>query len=507
MVNWIKAAVTNPGKYIVPVVLLVAAVAHGVNMFHYPYYEDDEGTYMSQAWSLVRSGTLAPYTYTYDHAPGGWMLIALWSTVTGGFFTFGSSVNSGRVLMLILHLASAGWLYLIVKKVTGNAFMAALAILTASLSPLGIYYQRRVLLDNVMIFWVLTALAAMVHSEARPGRVLVSGLAYGIAIVTKETAVFLQPRFLYLAYARQPAGRWSTIIRWLSVAAIPGAGYVLYAALRGELFPYGGPLGGRYPHVSLIGTWIEQLQRPGGFGMLGKSLVGWLNADPLLLIAGLAATGINAVKGIRRHPNRVAAVFSLGYLLYLVHGGIVLEFYILPGIFMFALNIAVLLDGQDARAPQEYVRAVSSMRTFTLVGILMAVDLAIFGGRSKGQYNILSSDQTSPQVAAVDWVLSQNTPGAYYIIDNYAYVDLHAKGPTGHLTHAEYYWKVDRDPAVSAVIHGDWRNVSYILSTPQLADDIKANDLPITREAVAHSSAQMRFARDGWGVDILRVTP
>src|ERR1700733_13215182 len=69
--------------------LLVSGTAHAYNMFHFPYYENDEGTYMSQAWSLLKLGKLEPYTYWYDHAPAGWMFIALWTLVSGGFFTFG----------------------------------------------------------------------------------------------------------------------------------------------------------------------------------------------------------------------------------------------------------------------------------------------------------------------------------------------------------------------------------------------------------------------------------
>src|SRR5260221_13031472 len=93
--------------------LIISGVAHAYNMFHFPYYENDEGVYMSQAWALIAKGQLAPYTYWYDHAPGGWILIALWTLLTGGFFTFGLSVNSGRVLMFILHLLSVFFLYTI----------------------------------------------------------------------------------------------------------------------------------------------------------------------------------------------------------------------------------------------------------------------------------------------------------------------------------------------------------------------------------------------------------
>ena len=55
--------------------VLTGAVTHGWNTFRYPLYLTDEGIYMEQAWSVLREGQLSPYTYFYDHAPAGWLLI------------------------------------------------------------------------------------------------------------------------------------------------------------------------------------------------------------------------------------------------------------------------------------------------------------------------------------------------------------------------------------------------------------------------------------------------
>src|SRR3989344_6586487 len=79
--------IRNKGLIIIIVILLIVSIfPHAINMFHFPYYENDEGTYMSQAWSLLKFGKLAPYTYWYDHAPLGWVFIAIWVKLTGGFF-------------------------------------------------------------------------------------------------------------------------------------------------------------------------------------------------------------------------------------------------------------------------------------------------------------------------------------------------------------------------------------------------------------------------------------
>src|SRR5262245_54631617 len=87
--------------------LLMGLVTHGWNVFHYPLYLTDEGIYTEQAWSVLHEGRLSPYTYFYDHAPAGWLVIAAWvGVLPGGFNAFGNAINTGRVLMILAHLAS-----------------------------------------------------------------------------------------------------------------------------------------------------------------------------------------------------------------------------------------------------------------------------------------------------------------------------------------------------------------------------------------------------------------
>jgi hypothetical protein len=104
-------------QLMVACLLVAAALFHGLNMFGFPYFENDEGTYMAQAWAIVRLGELAPYTYWYDHAPAGWMQLAAWSLLTGGFHSFGSTNNSGRVLMLLMQVGSTLMVYITVRAV------------------------------------------------------------------------------------------------------------------------------------------------------------------------------------------------------------------------------------------------------------------------------------------------------------------------------------------------------------------------------------------------------
>src|SRR5262249_44842693 len=93
------------GQILLPLVLVVTFASHALNMFAYPLYLGDEGIYMEQAWAVLKGLGLTPYTYTYDHAPAGWLLLAAWlRLLPRGVSMWGMAENSGRVLMLLLAL-------------------------------------------------------------------------------------------------------------------------------------------------------------------------------------------------------------------------------------------------------------------------------------------------------------------------------------------------------------------------------------------------------------------
>ncbi len=114
MTNWIRHPVTP-----VIIVMIVSLAAHSFNMLNFPIFDEDEGTYIRGAWSLMRLGLLDSYIYNYGHAPAGWMQIAAWFGLTGGFWTFGSPLDSGRILIMLFHLGSTYLLYKIAHRSAG----------------------------------------------------------------------------------------------------------------------------------------------------------------------------------------------------------------------------------------------------------------------------------------------------------------------------------------------------------------------------------------------------
>src|SRR5215208_886893 len=196
---WARTLIGESG--LILALIIVGMLAHAFNMLNMPAFtfNGDEGIYMGQALAVLRDGQLAPYTYWYDHAPAGWILLAAWMAVSGGPHSFGGVIDSGRVLMLLLHLVMIHRLYRVARACGCGPAPAALAILLFSLSPLAIFYQRPVMLDNMMLFWVLISLDLLLDGQGRLSRVTASGFCFGVALLTKETAIFLLPAMLFVA--------------------------------------------------------------------------------------------------------------------------------------------------------------------------------------------------------------------------------------------------------------------------------------------------------------------
>src|SRR5262245_16414478 len=412
------------GEWILILALMaVGLIAHGFNMFNFPSftYNGDEGIYSGQALAVLRNSKLSPYTYFYDHAPAGWILMAAWMALSGGPHAFGSVIDSGRVLMLLLHLAMIHRLYRVAREFGCGPAPAALATLLFSLSPLAIFYQRSITLDSLMLFWVLISLDLLLDGQGRLSRVALSGACFGLALVTKETAIFLLPAMLLLAFQerRQHHGRFA-VIGWAIPMGMVTSWYLLYATLKGELLPpalSASLFGDTRPHVSLIQTLIWQMQRGGG-GMFNLQnqfwyfvREDWLYRDTLLMLGGVVATVLNLLRGLRNRLMLTIALLGLLPLYYLGRGGLVFNFYILFAIPFFCLNIAVLLAPLCKRLPGWGATA--------LVVAIVAVLLGVYvrDGRMLPLYTTHASQAGH---SAITWI-KQNIPNTSVIVADDAF--------------------------------------------------------------------------------------
>ncbi|HEU5103617.1 MAG TPA: glycosyl hydrolase family 8 [Roseiflexaceae bacterium] len=505
-------------------IVLIAALAHGYNMFGFLYYESDEGTYMSQAWAVVRLGALAPYTYWYDHAPGGWLQIGLWSTITGGFYSFGSPVNSGRVLMLLMQIGSVGIVYRIARNTSRGIAAPTIAALAFALSVYGTYYHRRVLLDNITTFWMLLSIMLLIERQLPLKRVWLSGLALGISILSKELTIFLVPVLALVVWQRVGGPqRWIAVSGWLAIVGSIFSTYLLFATLKGELFPAGTWLGGTADHVSLLGSLAYQSSRENDGGLLDPSsgfwsaVRNWSAEEPLLLFAGTASAVLSVALLRWRRMAGMLGLATLSLWAFVGRGGVTLPFYLVPLLPLLAINLglvlALLAEGMRALCGRYrrvglavgaagQLAALAGVLAFTLPGYRNPH--LEFGG---DPLVLWRGTQADVNKLATDWIIQNIPRGSRIIINQSMWLDLHEiPGQSQGFDNAHYYWKVQEDKAIrDGVFEGDWRATDYVITTNQLLGDTSRSSDTFVKEALRHSTLVAAFDTGGWPVEVRQV--
>jgi 4-amino-4-deoxy-L-arabinose transferase-like glycosyltransferase len=476
------------GTVLLGLALVIALATHAYNVFRYPLYLTDEGIYTEQAWSVLREGRLSPYTYFYDHAPMAWIVVAGWvGILPDQFNTFGNAINTGRVLMVIVHVASVFLLFEVVRLLSGSLPAAFLAAFVFSVSPLAVYYQRQVLLDNLMVFWVLVGLYILARRDGRVVTAMGGGVSFGLAMITKENAIFLLPGFAYLMHRSitgQHNTRFSASFWWFAALAPVGA-YLLFAQTKNELFPAKLDFNLNSPpvsHVSLLYTVWWQLHRTaqGSQGSAFSDLLrgSWLPKDRYLLIFGglatLAALALSLRDRRREAPLLGASLLAIGYGFYLTRS-VLLDFYVLPLVPLLALNLGLL-----------YARLTRNGRPAligSMTGVLVVLPLIIPGGyllkydnghrlQPADLYRVSLTDLQTRQVA---WIRANIPPDSRMIIDDDLWVALHDNKPVYRDAHS--HWKASADSDVrDKVFHADWHNLDYAVLSNQMRPAMEQNN-------------------------------
>ena len=522
----------------VAAILAVAALAHGFNMFQFPYYENDEGAYAARAWSLLNEGKLDVYTYWYDHAPAGSVMIALWHALTGGFYTFGTSIESGRVLMLVLQIASTLMVYRIARGASGSVLAASIASVSFALSPLGIFHHRRILLDNILTFWMLLSIVSLAGADLTLKHVWFSALALGISILSKELTIFLVPVLAYLIFRRaHPSQRWFATIGWVAIVASVFSVWFLLATLKNELFPTGTWLGGTHEHVSLLGSLQFQTGRGRDGGLFNlqssfwEAMRMWARDDQFLVVAGSVASAALAFLSWRYVLMGSPGLVVLSLLAFLGRGGVTYGHYVVPLLPLLAVNAGVALS-LVIRGVQAVVGRVgrrvgrrratgaglggptlprgAALPALALLGTLGVVARAYAApgpGLQRNQLALWTNDQARAQREAANWITRNVAPGSRLIADDYLWIDLHDPSTAvAPFTMAHWYWKVEQDPEIrNGVFGGDWRNADLVVRTSQMDFDAEANGFQLIGEALQHSTPIVHMDTGGWSVEIRRV--
>ncbi|HZG04852.1 MAG TPA: glycosyltransferase family 39 protein [Streptomyces sp.] len=489
---------------------LVTAV-QAWNLDGFPGVGDDEGTYLAQAWA-VRSGEgLAHYTYWYDHPPVGWLQLATLTWLPELLLPGLSSVAAGRVVMLVPAAASCLLILVLCRRLGMRRWTAALALLLFGLSPLSVTLHRQVYLDNIAVPWMLAAFVLALSPRRHLWHHIAAGACASVSVLSKETMLLVLPALLYALHrGSHRTTRTFSFAGTITAFTLTAVVYPLYALLRGELLPGEG-------HVSLWDGVVFQLAGREGSGAVWQegtgarqALVQWLDADPVLPVAGCAAA-VLALAVARLRPAAVAVLLMV--VVALRPDGYLPQMYVIQLLPFLAVCLAGVADAgaRLATGPAAGARPPLRLAAGLAPAVLVAAACALLVAPRwhDGDRVAVTARGNGAYEQAARWLrtsLPGDTPAERarqrIVVDDTLWLDAVRGGAEPGLG-AIWFYKVDLDPAVTRTLPRGHRDLDYIVSSPIIRAD--RNDLPIVRAALRNSTVVEVFGSGGDRIEIRRI--
>ncbi|MEV6342899.1 hypothetical protein [Actinoplanes sp. NPDC051851] len=472
----------------------------GINISGYPMVNDDEGTYLAQAWAVAHGQGLAHYTYWYDHPPLAWIQLAGLSWLPGLAGSDGSTVaTTGRAAMLPVVGVVLLLVYVICRRLGMTVWASAAALVAFGLSPLTVTMYRGVYLDTFAVVWMLGALALVLSPHRDLWHFTAAGAATAVAVLSKETILVTLPAVVLALWqhtSRSSTRSWAAG-GYLSGLSLVGVFYPLYALLRGELFPGAG-------HVSLIGAWEFQLGSRAGSGSvftagsIANDLVrSWLDHDAFLLAGGLVATVACLLVRRLRPPAVAGAILVLVACRPSGHLPVMYVVQVLP-FFAIAVGGALDLTIRFASARRRWARP-------AVLAVLALLAATLIAPRwYTGNRVALTANYHSGYVAAAEYLRHRvpDPANTTIVLDDVLWLECVDAGYRPEK--AIWFYKLDLDPAVAARLPNGWRDVDYVVSTPALRGD--SATLPAVNALLTHSTLAAGFGEGEGRIEIRRIT-
>lgn len=491
---------------LVAVLLAVVGVVHGVGMSTFPRWVDDPGTYLSQAWSLRYERALSPYSYFYDHAPGGWLQIAGWATLTDGFDRYDTAIAFGNECMLLAKLASAGLLYVLARRIGVSRPGSAAVVLLFGLCPLELVYSRWTFLDNLATPWLLLAFVLAASPRRSIAAATGGTAAFAMAALTKETVLLLLPAFGWaLAQNLDRRNRAQVVAVAVFVGVLMMSLYPLYALYKGELLE-------TPARNSLFGTarW-QLLERQSSGSVLDPASATaatfrqWLEQDRILLLAGLAAVPLGLVV---RRLRPYAVVVVVGWLV-LVRGGYLPFMHVLTMLPWSALLVVGAVEwsagravaGRSASRAGWWTRRIGRAATAVVAAAATVALAATVATWAPELRRMTTVSQEPPLRSATRWVADNVPRDKVLVVHDAIWTDLvhhYAFDPEPIIV-----YKLDTDPAVRDSLH----RIDYVVLPDwyfQTSD--AASKYPTVVEARKHAVTAARFGSGDDAVTVYRVS-
>jgi 4-amino-4-deoxy-L-arabinose transferase-like glycosyltransferase len=491
------------------VALLVVGVLYLGNLNGFPrYINDDEGTYVAQAWAVLNEHYMASYTYWYDHPPLGWLQIAAviepLAWLTGAWTLLGA----GRAFMGIVAIITALLMYKLARNLGLPRLVASAGPLIWALSPLTLTFGRQVYLDNIALMWTMAALV-LVTNRARLELAILSGICFGIAVLSKETVALALPGILYALWQTSwKKTRVFAFTGWTLAFVLTGLGYVLFAGIKGEIFPSEG-------RNSLWEGIFWQLSGRGASGFIfdagtisNETLMTWWRADPYLL--GLGAVATLAALFVRR--LRPLAAVPIVHLLVSMRGGYVPNMFpIAPNAFFGILIAAVVWHGWNAVRHRRTAGKYSAR--FAVASIALLALVFTTPSWAASVKIAMTEKQNEAQREGLAWITQNISTDTSMLVDNDTWTDLVEAGWSPDRWHGPvWHYKLDRDPEARLHMPNAWRDLDYVLLAPGLSSQINTNNMAWDISPQVISAMQNSTVVKSWGefpfqVELRKVDP
>jgi intracellular septation protein A len=478
---------------------VVSGVLQLVNMGGSPQRIDDEGTYTAQAWSIGAFGELTHYTYWYDHPPVGWIQLAAYTGLTGAFERYDVAVLAAREAMVFFTLVAVVLVWVLARRVSLSRPAATAAALLFAVSPLAVQFHRSVYLDNIATVWLLAAILLALSRRNQLAAYAGSALAFGIAVLSKETYLLALPLLAWLMWrTASKATRRYTLTVASSVLVLVGGGYLALALVKGEVAPGAN-------RVSLFDGIRFQLSSRESSGsvfdpesLISRTLGMWWQLDPVFIVAGLAA----AIAALFVRRLRPFAILVLALTAFMFRPGGYLP---VPYIIMLIPFAAILVAGVTDRAVRGWKRSTGRRRVgratwLVAAGTALVVMVPLWGAQLRG---FLLADLDAPMRQAQQWVEENVQRDSTLVVDDAMWVDLVRAGFDRE--DVIWYYKVDTDPAVASTIPNGWQDVEYVITTDSMRTFPTA--FPQVSETIANSLVVASFGEGSTQVDVRRVDP
>ncbi|WP_058727637.1 ArnT family glycosyltransferase [Curtobacterium oceanosedimentum] len=503
--GWFRVHAASLG-WLLPVLAVTVAVQLW-NMSGTPQRIDDEGTYTAQAWAITNLGEITHYTYWYDHPPLGWIQIAAYTALTGAFTRYPFAVEAAREAMVFFAAVSSLLLFVLARRLGAGRATAAVAGLVFALSPLALQYHRTVYIDNVATPWLLAAFVLVLSRRQQLAGFAGAAACLGIAVLSKETYLLALPFLIWIAVRRADRStRRYTLSVAGAVLVVIGGGYLLLAAVKGELLPGAG-------RVSLLEGITYQLGSRTASGsvfdagsLANQAAAQWWALDPVFIVLGSVA----AVVGLflrRVRPIAAMLVFLLA-MMFRPNGYLPVPYVIMLVPFAallvaYTAERAVLaLVGRTRSNARTRVRGVArrglgaTWAVVTAAALVVAVPL--WGTQLRG---FLASNLDLPMQQAEQWVGDNVPKSSRLLVDDAMWVDLVRDGFARN--NVIWYYKLDTDAAVQRQSPNGWKDSDYVVTTDSMRTG--GNSSQDVTQAIRNSTSVATFGTGDQQVDVRRI--